>query len=282
MSRAPELLTTAPVPLADIAVEGRLRPVSDAAVTALMQSIGDLGQLLHPIQVRKVRHKGGQLRLIAGAHRLEAAQRLGWDEIPAQIWDCTDDAARLMECDDNIAHAELDPLELAQFLAERKRVYERMHPEAKRGGDRRSTASSDQTDTMSVWSFAKTVAEKRGLSERHVFRILSIGEALGPDQVAALRAAPARPKLADLTTLAKAEHGARIDMIRMMSAGEVKTAAQASRALRGAPVKLDSADDKYRRLDDIWARSPKSVRRTFVADHADELRALLADMEERS
>lgn len=71
---------------------------------------------------------------IAGGHRLEAAKRLGWEEIEAKIWtDVTDDWAAIMEIDDNLAGAEMNALDTAVFLATRKQVYERLHPETKAG-----------------------------------------------------------------------------------------------------------------------------------------------------
>ncbi|HPT48548.1 MAG TPA: hypothetical protein PLM07_21900, partial [Candidatus Rifleibacterium sp.] len=54
------------------------------------------------------------------------------EEIAAHIWtDVTDDWARLMEVDDNLAGAEMNALDTAVFLAERKKVYEKLHPETK-------------------------------------------------------------------------------------------------------------------------------------------------------
>lgn len=192
---------TTQVPLADIIVRSRLRPVSDAAVESLIASIGELGVMKDAVHLRK-RKEG--LFLMAGAHRLEAATRLGWATIPAKIWaDVTDDWALLMEVDDNIAGAELNPLDTAVFLATRKKVYERLHPEAKRGGDRKSAAFSDQTDMMSVRSFAKATAEKFGIDERHVRRLVSLGGSLEPQEAMDLRAALRQVTLKDLGDIAK-------------------------------------------------------------------------------
>ena len=47
---------------------------------------------------------------MAGAHRLTAARELGWETIKVTCWTCTDDFARLMEIDDNLAGAELTAL----------------------------------------------------------------------------------------------------------------------------------------------------------------------------
>lgn len=130
--KSPTLQMTGLVPVAEIQDLNRLRPVSEAGVEALKASIAETGVMKDAIHVR--RKKGGVLVLIAGAHRLEAARQLGWTEIEAKVWvDVTDDWSRLMEIDDNLAGAEMGPLDTAVFLAERKAVYERLHPETKRG-----------------------------------------------------------------------------------------------------------------------------------------------------
>ncbi|WP_159966781.1 ParB N-terminal domain-containing protein, partial [Profundibacterium mesophilum] len=113
-----------------IAPAGRLRPVSEAGVLSLVASIGELGVMKDPIHVRRVPHRGGALELMAGGHRLEAARRLGWTDIPATVWTCSDDWAHLVEIDDNLGGSELGALDTAVFLAARKRIYEKLHPEA--------------------------------------------------------------------------------------------------------------------------------------------------------
>lgn len=54
------------------------------------------------------------------------------------------------------------------FLARRKAIYEALNPEAKRGGDRRSTKAT----SLSLWSaaFAKATAAKLGVDKRTIER----------------------------------------------------------------------------------------------------------------
>ena len=91
--RPPRLIEIKDIPLDDIDTSNRLRPVSETAVKSLTHSIETLG-LQSEIQVRKIK-KTGKLRLIAGGHRLAAFRAMGRTEIPAKIWDCTDDWADL-------------------------------------------------------------------------------------------------------------------------------------------------------------------------------------------
>ena len=112
----------------------RLRTTLDQDwVAVLADSMGEVGQLT-TIDVEL--GANGALRLVAGAHRLAAAQRLGWVTISALVHaeGDTPDAARLREIDENLVRRELSALDRALHLAERKKVYERLYPEARHGG----------------------------------------------------------------------------------------------------------------------------------------------------
>lgn len=282
----PHLLQIHKVKIADIAESGRLRPVSEAGVESLIASITETGVMKDAIHVRK--KKDGRLVLIAGGHRLEAARRLGWEEIEAKVWtDVTDDWARLMEIDDNLAGAEMNALDTAVFLATRKVVYERLHPEtkAKTGADLVSLRWNT-ADTMSVVSFARATAEKFGLTDRHVRRMITAGAKLAPDQVHALRQAPRAVTLKDLTEIAKITSPTdRYSVVERLAAGRAKSAADAMRSIRvegglQAPPKSPE-DQQFLALLSAFSRAPKSVLRRFVADRFDVLSPLVVDEAER-
>jgi len=275
----PRLTKIDRVKVAEIEAAGRLRPVSEAGVESLLASIAETGIMKDAIHVRQ--KKGGALVLIAGGHRLEAAKRLGWDEIEAKVWaDVTDDWSRLMEIDDNIAGAELNPLDTALFLAERKRVYERLHPETKQGGDRKSVGFQNQTDTMSVGSFAAATAEKFGMTDRHVRRLIAAGSTLDPRDIQMLRKAPRQVSLKDLGEIAKiGETVERYEVVGALSEGRAKTASEARRGYKvsqgiAAPVQ-DPVETALKALKAAWSRAPKEARRRFVRDHGAVLEALM-------
>lgn len=271
---APRLMQINTVPVAEIDARHRLRPVSEAGVESLIASIRETGVMKDAIHVRQ--KKGGALVLIAGAHRLEAARRLGWAEIEAKVWaDVTDDWARLMEIDDNLAGAEMGPLDTAVFLATRKAIYERLHPETRRG-IAGAAARWDATDTMSV-AFVTATAEKFGLAERSVYRLVAAGSALTPKDVAVLRTAPRQVTLKDLTDIAKCSTVERYSVVELLAGGEVKSAGEARRRLAGpaTPAVEDPVEAAMKALKTAWSRAPKEARRRFARDHADELAALI-------
>lgn len=276
------------LPLDQIHVENRFRPVSDAAVKALIEAIKDTG-LRDEVHVRKLQHRGGKLVLMAGAHRIEAYRQMGHETIPSKVWTCTDDWATLVEVDDQLAHSELSPLDLSVFLAKRKAAYERMHPETKKAVGAALVAKRWNTsDTMSlvsdrqnnIVSFCASVAEVRQMSKRHIERLVAVGEALDPTAIELLRAAPKPTTFADLQVIAKAQPDDRPIICRELSLGKAKSANEVMARRKNANRDRASASDKeLTKLDTAYSRAGKAIRRSFVAMHEDSLRALLAELD---
>lgn len=276
----------AELPVDDIQMGTRLRPVSKAGVEAIKASITELGVMKDAIHVRK--HKrGGKIELLAGAHRLTVAQELDWPTIKVVCWDCNDDFARLMEIDDNLAGAELTALDTAVFLAERKRVYEKLHPETKADafkGNRHT--GSLAADTMSVTSFAVATAEKFGISDRHVRRMVSAGSVLTGGDAHRLRSSGRPVTLNDLTELAKiGDVSERYRVIDLLAEGKVKSAKDArktwaSEQNRGVTPPMNNTEKTWQRLQDAWKRASKAGRVTFLEEHGDEVQALLDEIRE--
>ena len=173
--------------------------------------------------------------------------------------------SRLMEVDDNIAGAELTALDTAVFLAERKRLYEKLHPEAKQGFAG-AAARWDATDTMSVASFAAATAEKFGLTDRHVRRMVAAGAALSPQEAQQLREAQKPITLKDLQVISKVKPAERREIVAQLVVGEAKSAADAlkrhQQATGQAPVKrdLDPVEAAFKALREAWSRAPKSAK----------------------
>jgi len=280
----PTLMKLETVAVAEVHTQGRLRPVSAAAVASLVASITELGVMKDAIHVRK-KHSG-ELHLIAGAHRLQAAVEMGWAEIPAKVWtNVTDDWARLMEVDDNIAGAELTALDTAVFLAERKRLYEKLHPEARATiGSELVAKRWNTADMMSVVSFAAATAEKFGLTDRHVRRMVAAGAALSPQEAQQLREAQKPVTLKDLQVIAKVKPAERREIVAQLVVGEAKSAADAlKRHLQTtgqAPVKrdLDPVEAAFKALREAWSRAPKAAKRRFVGEHFPEMEQLAHEL----
>jgi ParB family chromosome partitioning protein len=263
------------LPLREINTSSRLRPVSELAVTSLMASLMEIGQQSE-IHVRRVRHQDNRLVLMAGAHRVEAHSRLGCTSISAKVWECTDDWAQMAEIDDNLAHAELNPLDLSVFLARRKTVYERMYPSTKQGVFKGNQHTINKVSD--IMSFTKSVAEQRDLSTRQIERLVAAGSALDNETVALLRQSPNRVTLSDLQTLGKCgDATARRKVCEVLSRGEAKNAKAALDAQREGLGKaaISSIDAETLKIKSAWTRASKAARRRFVEDYRNELETLL-------
>lgn len=267
------------LPVDQIEVSGRLRPVSPAGVATIVASIREIGQLANPVVVRQLRRKGETVwRVLDGAHRLAAAVELGWTEVPVRVFECNDDQARIMEIDGNLSGAELNPLDTAVFLATRKAVYERLHPETK-AGVAGALHKNGATDTMSV-AFVTATAEKFSLSERHVRRMIAAGAKLGGDEVARLRQAPRQVTLKDLQDISRIANPVdRYGVVEALAAGSAKSASAAMKARRdpAEAVEADPLEEQFKALSKAWTRSGAAARRRFVAAHVDDLMPLVVD-----
>lgn len=161
------------IPLSEIDIpDNRARSFDPDEAKALALILAG-SSLQHPIRVCAA---GNRFRLIAGRKRLEAFRLLEWEAIPATISTAaTNDEARLEEVMENLGRVELNKLDRCQHLYELKQVYERMHPEAKNGGDRKSEirwqnlpSDSENGELPEVFGFSAAVAEKIGISDRAI------------------------------------------------------------------------------------------------------------------
>lgn len=265
-----------PVGDIDVDADNRLRPASEAGVEALVTTITELGIIKDAIHVRRVgRGDTAKLVLIAGGHRLAAAKRLEWDEIPARVWaDITDNDARFMEIDDNLAGKSLDPLDQAEFIAARKAVYEAEHPEAKRG-NAGAQARWDASANLAVASFVAVTAEATGLSERNIQRRAMIGEKLTKRQIAALRSAPQKIKGGELEALAKMKDDEdRNEVITLFVSGNAKSIGDAWATVSGGQSTKPDAP-LMSALRKAWTRASAEDKVEFIRLHGTDITELM-------
>ena len=240
--------------------ETRLRPVSEAKVTALMQVIG-AGVFLGAITVRRV---GTENVLIDGAHRLEAMTRLGRDTIAVDVLECTAAEARQMEITGNLT-AGMTPIQDAIFLGVYQQEYEKLHPETKRGV---AGALARHGVQRACAHFAELVAETRQITPSQVRKVIAAGRALTADERKRLQSVPYKIAISEIEKLGKiGEDGQRARAVGSLLAG--KRVADALRAEKAGPKDAEAADEAkveaaFKALSTAWNRSPKAARRRFV------------------
>ena len=106
------------VSVESVTVGDRLRSLDPDKVAMLAESMDAIG-LQHPINV--IKPDGEEtLHLVAGHHRLEAARKLGWQEIDFVFVGLVD--SQLWEIDENLCRSDLTAGERAQHMAKRTEV----------------------------------------------------------------------------------------------------------------------------------------------------------------
>jgi ParB family chromosome partitioning protein len=202
------------------------RTVSEEGVAKLVMSMGING-LQSAIRVRPLTvYKSGQpsqeWELVAGRHRLEAAKKLGWQGIDANVAYLSDNMAELAMIEENMARTDLEPAEFVYATARRKVLYEVEFPETKNGGDRGNQHTggkvADRHNGELPDRFTKTAAEITGKGERTIQRAATAGKAIG--SVAPRLVGTSLNSITELEALAKLEPETRKDLIKRAIAGE--------------------------------------------------------------
>lgn len=157
---------------------------SDADVRDLLESLPEVG-LLHPLLVLPPDDEGRH-ELLAGHRRLRAALELGWEEVPVRVVTLEGLRAELAGLTENLARKALPPGEELRAIARAKTIYEDLHPEARRGGNRRRPNGQD--GRLKMESFAEHAARAAGRSARTIRRKARVGERAGTNILAALDA----------------------------------------------------------------------------------------------
>jgi ParB family chromosome partitioning protein len=259
-----KLLRSSDIPLDEIEVTDRLRAVDLAYIEALQASMADIG-LQQAIQVAVV---DADYRLLAGAHRLEAARGLGWETIRADVWTAdhpalAEDEYRLFEVDENLFRRDLEPLDRAAFIAERQRLFLSLFPDAGHGGNRKKRG---QVATIATWSFTKETLKRTGLKPRTVRRSLQMFRGLAPDVRRSLAGTDLAGKEGELFRLSLLDHAGQRKVIEMMAkAGGPRTVEAAKAILDGkTAAPTDPKEAGLRKLLEAWARANNPARKSFL------------------
>lgn len=249
------------ISLDQIDAADRLRPVDPAHVEAIAASIA-LINLMQPIVVRP---DGNRYRLVAGAHRLAAVQKLGHSDIDAIIENLTVDEARLVEIDENLMRRELSALDRAIFLAERKEVYDALNPETVRPG--RKAKETAKTFRQFGQTFSKHTAGRLGLNKRTIEIALALVKNLAPEARDALRLSDVADNQSELIKLAALDPAQQVSIAREIAEGRAAKPKQARLALGiDVLVEQDPQEKLFAQFLALFARMEAPTRKR-VADH---------------
>jgi len=261
--------------LDDIEIADRLRDADPAHVAALAESIGQIG-LQVPIRVRIDRE--GRYHLIAGLHRIEACRMAGLNEIECLIENGLNAlSARMIEIDENLIRHELNPLDRATFLAERKRIYEELHPETRAGvaGGKARQGQKSATAIFAVASgsqegaaaFSEDVAARTRLSARTVWRAVQVHSRLAPEVRRRLSGTHIAQKEGELFALSRQSPERQIRIVDLVLAeGGPKTVRQAIEQITPTAQRTSPDEAAYKALLSAWRRCSPAMRQRFLDD----------------
>lgn len=239
------------IPLFQISDSDRLRQVDPDFVAMIAASMDQHG-LMQPVEVGPPDEQSVH-RLISGAHRVAAARLLQWTHIEGRIFNGDQVAAELREIDENLFRHELSDLDRATFLAKRKALWLVMHPETGRG---KKSGKKENNDNGHFGRFARTfsaeAAEKVGLSERTVRRLIARHDALHPDVRRRLSGTRFAWLGSDLDALAALPHAQQLQALDLIEARGITRVAAALDVMRGPRPSGDDDEAEFLRFTRRW------------------------------
>lgn len=212
-------------PVSSIHANGRKRATDPDKVESLADSIKQLG-LLNPLSVTP------DGRLVAGLHRLEAVQQLGWQEVPVNIISLDALLLELAEIDENLVRSNLTELQEDIQIARRKEIYEVLYPKTKNGANgRRGSGNGEIISRNDIMTFSEDTSSQMSKSRRVVERKAFIGSAL-QDVGHRLEGTQVANSQKGLMALAQMDEHEREEIIDKLETFEASTIREAQRLIR--------------------------------------------------
>jgi ParB family chromosome partitioning protein len=215
--------------ISDIKFGRRNRGYNFAKVKELAQSIEEIG-LLHPIII------DADDNLIAGLHRLEAANVLGWEVIPASVIEVSVLEKEIAEIDENLIRAELTELEKADLLCRAKAIYELRHPESKRLEKVKHNLKQYSTDATIIseseknndnTGFTDYAAVKLDKAQSSIRQSLQISKTITPEVKELIKNTPIADNKTELLSLAHIEPEKQLEVVGILKNGNAKKVKEA-------------------------------------------------------
>ena len=149
-----------------VQVEQRLRSLSSIKVELLTESMGEIG-LQQPISIWSPDLDTAVL--VAGLHRLEAAKKLGWDEIDCVYVDMDETTREMWEIAENLHRVDLTKEERDKHIRRYAELLKIKRKPPKGGQDDRVSDIGGRGHI----GIAQQVSDATGVSNRTVRRVLN-------------------------------------------------------------------------------------------------------------
>lgn len=258
--------SVASIDVEQIDASRRIRQVDHAWVEAIAESMRSIGQQ-QPVEVRWA-ESNVRYALIAGGHRLAAARLLSWTHIDARLVEADDLSAELREIDENLFRHELSPLDRAISLARRQEIWEELHPESTRGGDRGNQHTGGRPRQTVTITFCHATASHVGLNPRTIRRATNLYRSLSPAVRSKISGTPLARQEGELYRLSRLPASEQVRVVELLQASDgprkvTDAVAQINGHKKNALIPTDRA---FQKLVDAWERAPKAAQVQFL-DH---------------
>jgi ParB/RepB/Spo0J family partition protein len=159
---------------------------NEAQIYNLMGSIKEVG-LINPLIVKKNKDR---YSLVSGYQRLYALKNLGYHFVPVIVKEMDAIRSKLLSIDENLIRKELSPLEKADYIAERERIFNILYPGRK--------------------DFTKDLAKKTNSTQRTIQQDLQIAKNIRPELKERLKSAR-KSDLVEISRLDYENQGSLLD-----------------------------------------------------------------------
>lgn len=245
-----------PVWLDALNVGERTRLMDEKRVKPLAESMAAIG-LQQPITVWIDEDDG--VHLVAGLHRVRAAERLKWDTIDAVVVDFDATDRELWEIDENLMRAELTEIERARHSKRRKELWETRQ---NRVSEVCPPEIGYQKPPPAKKGFAADTAEKTGMSKRSINQALRRAEKIAPDVQEEVAALPSGDVGVELDALADLRPEEQRQAVERVKAGHSQNIREAREFIRGPEE--TATDKEFDALMRAWKKASDPVRERFL------------------
>ena len=204
------------IQITEIKISPERQEADPESIQELADSISQIG-LLNPVTIDQ------EHILIAGLHRLEAAKLLGWAEIECTISGLEGLLAELAEVDENVVRKGLSAMEYGELLLRRKEIYEALHPETKRGGDRKSEKIKLRPAQFDNKSFLADTSDKTGMAQRTIAENVQMAKKLTPEAKHIIQESDTKVTKKDALKLSRLAPEQQREAASQLAAGDIRS-----------------------------------------------------------
>ncbi len=256
------------IPLKDIFIGERARPVDEEHAVAIAASMTDRG-LINPITVRSTPAANGgktPYTLVAGGHRHRAAELNGWEEIDVIVVSADAVEAQMMEISENLFRNELTALDRAIFVMKFREIHEEKFGKIQQGGDQKSNRNDCGLIFTPGRQLSERVQERFGFGQRTYEYVTRIGKKLHPALRQAVRGTDAendQKALLKLAALSDTEQAGIAAALKFEP--DLKKVLDMDKPAKPQPAfQLDADTIALIALKRDWAKASEDVRALFL------------------